>query len=215
MLAMLAACGGASSQAVQATGGRPGGAGSGPATHAAGASPCGPRRAHTLAAGRLARVYSLGGSVLGCSAHGRRSYRLGSASRSIAEGRAGPAAVAGEDVAYGLTTYGVDTASTVVIVRDLRDGARLRSLPATTAPLRPESFQSVTAIAVKADGAVAWIGQAGSVISGKPTTEVHGADRRGPALLDAGAGIAPRSLRLRGSTLSWTDGGRTRRAALR
>jgi hypothetical protein len=39
-------------------------------------------------------------------------------------------------------------------------------------------------------------------------------ERRGQKLLDAGAHIDPTSLRLRGSVLSWRDGGRTRHAGL-
>jgi hypothetical protein len=180
------------------------------------AARCGPAGARTLAASGLARVYSLRGSVYGCSVKGRKSYRLGHASRSIREGRVGPVAVAGEDAAYGLTQYGVDTVSAGVIVRRLRDGKQLRGLAATSKALGPESFASVDSIVVNRTGAVAWIAQGGSVISGHPSdVEVDRADARGHSVLDSGAGIGGRSLRLRDSTISWRDGAATRSATLR
>jgi hypothetical protein len=177
---------------------------------------CGPAEARTLAASGLARVYSLRGAVYGCSVKGRKSYRLGNASRSIREGRVGSVAVAGQDAAYGLTQYGVDTVSASVIVRRLSDGTRLRDLAATSRPLGPESFESVDSIVVKRTGAVAWIAEGGSVISGHASdVEVDRADERGHSLLDSGAGIDGRSLRLRDSTISWRHAAATRTATLR
>jgi hypothetical protein len=176
---------------------------------------CGPSGARTLALDRVARVYQSGGGVYGCSTAARRSYRLGAGARSIREGRAGPIALAGVDVAYGLTRYGVDTAGAQVVVRDLRNGGQLRSEPATTGRLGVEFFQSVAAVVVKPGGAVAWIGLGGSVIhAGHEVVEVSKADARGRALLDASTGIDVRSLRLLGSTVSWRHGGRTETARL-
>ncbi len=178
---------------------------------------CGPTGAHTIASDRLARVYSRSGSVYGCSMSGsRKSYRLGASSRSIHQNRAGPVALGGALAAYGLSAYGVDTVGASVAVRRLTDGKQLKQLPATTAPLRPEFFQSVGSIVVKADGAVAWIGSAGSVIGGQRTDiEVHRSDARGQALLASGSAIDPGSLRRHGSTLTWRDGSATRSAKLR
>lgn len=181
----------------------------------AGAARCGPSGVRTLAVDGLARVYQSGGDVFGCSTAGGRSYRLGAAARSIRQGRAGPIALAGVDVAYGLTEFGVDTISAQVIVRNLRSGKQLRSEPATTRALGVEFFQSVAAVVVKPDGAVAWVGQGGSVIHpGGGEIEVDRSDARGRALLDSGAGIDVRSLRLRGSTTSWRHHGRIRSARL-
>ncbi|HUE25796.1 MAG TPA: hypothetical protein VMP89_03410, partial [Solirubrobacteraceae bacterium] len=128
---------------------------------------------------------------------------------------AGPVALAGQDVAYGLTTFGVDTVTATVVVRNLADGKEIRNEPATTRPLGPEFFQSVASIVVRPDGAVAWIGEGGSVISGRTRdVEVDRADAHGLAKLDSGSGIEDRSLRLRGSTLTWRHDGRTRSASL-
>ena len=179
------------------------------------AASCGPARAKTLAVDQTARVYESGGNVYGCSTASRRSYRLGASARSIREGRAGPIALAGTDVAYGYTVYGVDTVSAQVRVRDLATGKQLRSEPATTAPARVEFRESVDSVVVRSDGAVAWIGESGSVISGPTTTEVDRADARGLAKVDSGSGIDVHSLRLHGATVTWRHGGRSRSASLK
>jgi hypothetical protein len=67
---------------------------------------------------------------------------------------------------------------------------------------------------VRADGAVAWIGVARSIIRHTSQVEVDRADRRGRSTLDTGSGVAPASLRLRGFTLSWRDAGAARTASL-
>jgi hypothetical protein len=45
--------------------------------------------------------------------------------------------------------------------------------------------------------------------------EVHAAAGGHDSVLDSGAGIDPRSLKLHGSTLTWRHDGATRRATLR
>ena len=118
-------------------------------------------------------------------------------------------------MAYGFTRFGIDTITATVVVRDLSDGKQLRTEPATTRPLGPEFFESVASIVVKPDGAVAWIGEGGSVISGgRSDIEVDKADAHGLALLDSGTGIADRSLRLHGSALTWRHGGHAHSASL-
>jgi len=154
--------------------------------------------------------------VYGCSLGGLRSFRLGNEARSIREGRVGPLAVAGRDAAYGLSRYGVDTLPATVIVERLIDGKQLHNSSATTQPLGPEFFQSVESIVVRSDGAVAWVAKAGSIISRRPAdVEVNRTDTRGRLLLDSGAGIDPKSLRLHDSTVSWRHGSATHSATLR
>jgi hypothetical protein len=176
---------------------------------------CGPAGvgARTLASDALARVYAVGQAVYGCAAGGGRSIRLGDTARSLKEGRAGPIAVAGTVAAYGFTRFGVDTATTEVMVRRLTDGATLSELPASQV-VGPESFQSVGSIVVKPGGAVAWIGSDTSILGHRTRDEVHAARGSSDSLLDSGPGIVPGSLRLDGSALSWRDGGVTRHAAL-
>jgi hypothetical protein len=87
--------------------------------------------------------------------------------------------------------------------------------PATARRLGVEFFESIVAVVVTPGGAVGWIAQGGSVIhAGHGVVEVSKADARGRALLDSGAGIDGRSLRLLGSTVSWRHGGRVETARL-
>lgn len=158
-------------------------------------------------------MYSVGQAVYGCAAGGGRSIRLGDTTRSLKQGRAGPVAVAGTVAAYGYARFGVDTVTTEVIVRRLTDGATLAELPASQV-VGPESFQSVGSIAAKPDGAVAWIASDTSILGHRTRTEVHAARGSSDSLLDSGPGIAPASLRLNGSTLSWRNMGTTRHASL-
>lgn len=162
-----------------------------------------------------ARVYQAGNAVYGCAAPGGRSLRLGNATRTIDEMRAGPVAVAGVLAAYGLTSFGVDTIRAEVVVRRLTDGRQLQTFAATKAT-GAESFQSVGSVVVKPDGSVAWIAHVSSIGARAQATEVHSALAGGPdVVLASGSGIDLYSLRLRGSTLSWREDGLTRRATLR
>jgi hypothetical protein len=200
---LLAACGGAA-------------AGSSTASGPPGGSRCGPAGTKTLAASRLARVYSSHGVVYGCSMTGTRSYRLGDATIfRPGDPRVGQVAVAGEIAAFALTEFGIDTGSAQVTVTRLRDGKLLRSVRATTRPLGVEATQSVVSIVVKADGAVAWIGEGHSIINHhNDDVEVHAFDRQRDRLLDSGKGVDPTSLRLHGSKLTWKDSGDPRSATL-
>jgi hypothetical protein len=176
---------------------------------------CGPRSARTLAHSHLARVYALGRSVYGCAVGGPRSYRLGELSPCLGEGCVSRVRVAGGLAGYASTQRGVDTASADVVVRRLTDGEVLVRDSATRAPLGPESLQSVDALVLKPDGAVAWIGEAQSIVSHSREVEVVRVDRRGEAKLDSGDAIVTGSLRLRASKLTWRDGSATRSATLR
>lgn len=177
---------------------------------------CGPAQAKTLTADNSARVYSRGGNVFGCSRSAHQSFRLGSMAHSMSEGRAGPIALAGVDVAYGLTYYGVDTISADVVVRSLTDGDVLRRQSSYAGTVGPEYFQTVDDIVVKRDGSVAWIATAGSIISPHSTNiEVEKSDRSRETLLARSQQIKVHSLRLHHSRLRWREGQATRRATLK
>lgn len=143
-----------------------------------------------------------------------RGYLLAANQTRPGQPRVGKVALAGVDAAYSETSFGVDTASTTVTVRRLDSGGTVRSLAAMTQPLGPESFQSIDSLVVKADGSVAWIAVAASIVRHSKQIEVDRADRRGEARLDTGRWVAAASLRLSGSTLSWRNGSATRTATL-
>jgi hypothetical protein len=132
----------------------------------------------------------------------------------VGSSRAGPVAIAGRLVAYGLERCGVDTGSTIVVVRRLTDGKRLHSDPATTQSVGPEAYQTVDSLVVKRNGSDAWIAVANSLGTHQTSTEVHADSTDGFALLDAGSEINPSSLRLDGSKLTWRHGGSKRSATL-
>jgi hypothetical protein len=163
-----------------------------------------------------ARVYAVGSIVYGCAVPGRRSFRLGN-SLGFPRSRThlGEVAVAGRIAAYSVTAFGVDTSGTNVLVRRLSDGARLGSYPATSVHFA-ESFSAVASVVVKADGAAAWIGRTTAIGRSGASIQVWkaGPSAPSPTLVASGSGIAPGSLRLRGSTLSWREGAATRRASL-
>ncbi len=176
---------------------------------------CGPGNARTLAVDGVVRVYVIGNKVWGCSMRGTGVFRLGQRATCQGAARIDPVIVAGKFAAYGSERCGVDTGSTVVIVRRLTDGKQFLAAPATSPP-GVESFQSVGSLVLRRDGAAAWIGTGRSIVGhGSGKIEVYKADRHGSVVqLDSGAGIRPGSLRLRGSELSWRDGTAVRHATL-
>jgi len=206
----LAACGSSSgrsgvvSTATTTGGGRP---------HTAACHPAGAR---TLASDSAARVYALGGSVYGCSERTGRRTHLGQTRSCIGTPRIGAVAVAGDLAASALQLCEVDTGRAQVIIRRLTDGRRLMSASAFTGAPPPESYTSVDSLVLRADGALAWIASASSIVRPTREREVHRWQHSGPSLLDAGVLIAPASLRLHGSLqVRWTDGGTLRTATLR
>ncbi len=160
-------------------------------------------------------MYVVRNTVYGCSDRTGLRTRLGVKSSCVGNQLIGLVVVLGELAAYGDESCGVDTGSTRVIVRRLSDGLRLRQAAAVTGSLLPESYESVESLAMTDSGSVAWIATASSISRhGGMRVEVHADDRRGPRLLDSGAGIVPQSLTLRGSKLTWKHSGATRSATL-
>ena len=157
----------------------------------------------------------MNGFVYGCSRRTALRTKLGKSRICISALLVDPVVVAGNDVAYGAETCGVDTGNTQVIVRRLTDGKQLRAESAVTGQVGVESYEFISSMVVKPDGAVAWIAHARSLAGKGPNPiEVHAADAHGTSLLDSGPAVAPDSLRLRGSKLTWTHGGAVRSATL-
>jgi hypothetical protein len=201
---LLASCGGSGSHTT-ATSTRP----------AARTSGCSPRGARTLLAAGGTRIFSLSGSIYGCSEAAGRRFRLGSAGVCIGAERAGPFALAGPTVGYALQRCGVDTGTTELIARRLTDGRQLRTARAIRAVLAPETFVTVGSIVVAGDGALAWIASAASLASHRQAREVDRAGRSGFSTLDSGSAIDAGSLTGHGSILTWRHGGSIHSAPLR
>jgi hypothetical protein len=99
---------------------------------------------------------------------------------------------------------------------DLRSG-RLRTFEIAT-PIHNSVCYGVGSLALKADGAIAWIGTNflgfACISPPGPEIEVRRHDRRGLRILDRSGRIVPGSLRLLKGVLSWTDGAVKRRSTL-
>jgi hypothetical protein len=154
-----------------------------------------------------------------CAYRTKRAYLLGIEAEFSSGGGGGvelPQLV-GPVVAYGksLDVEGIfpDPGHSInlVIVRNLRTGRILHKVP--TGPSSPHSVGRgpLGALVVKRDGAVAWTSGAGDATS---KHEIHAIDRTGTRLLASGLGIDPLSLKLKGSTISWTQNGQSFSAPL-
>jgi hypothetical protein len=99
---------------------------------------------------------------------------------------------------------------------DLRTG-RLRTFEIAT-PIQNSVCYAVGSLALKADGAIAWIGTNflgfACISPPGPEIEVRRRDRRGLRILDRGSRIVPSSLHLLKGVLSWTDGAVKRKSTL-
>ncbi|MGA2322200.1 MAG: hypothetical protein ABSG95_15940 [Solirubrobacteraceae bacterium] len=99
---------------------------------------------------------------------------------------------------------------------DLRTG-RLRTFVIAT-PIENSVCYGVGSLALKTDGAIAWIGTNflgfACMSPPGPEIEVRRHDRRGLRILGSGSKIVPGSLHLLKGVLSWTDGAAKRRSTL-
>ncbi len=165
----------------------------------------------------------------GCSFAHKRSYLLGSPPQYSSSGGSGIELVtlsgpmAAFESSSARTGYGK---SWLIVVRDLRDGKVVHSVPTGTSvhPGPPRVAGGIIrqdvgigpaeSIVVKRDGAVAWIAQ--DAVEGELPYEyqVHALDRSGSRVLADGADVEPSSLALAGSRLYWSEGGKPFSAAL-
>jgi hypothetical protein len=135
--------------------------------------------------------------------------------------------LAGRYVAYDSESFGPDgTESLYVAVRNLRNGHFAHAAPIykDDAFEEAEAPGAITDLVLKRNGSVAWISCFANNAHRRPCFpspdpdlpyQVWRADTRGRKMLDASDGVARRSLRRDGSTLSWRHGAETRTATLR
>jgi hypothetical protein len=164
--------------------------------------------------------------VYGCTYSQGHPYKLGEfptigSCGSGACGSIGQEVLAGQLVAYEhFSTMGREELREdefLIIVRNVRNGHVLRRIPTgISAPgSRLKGAGPTTVIALKSDGAVAWINEhLPRTSETEPEYEVHAYDKTGNRVLAAGTNIAPNSLALAGSTLYWTQEGKPFSATL-
>jgi hypothetical protein len=184
------------------------------ATAGATSASCVPAAAKTLRSSGAARIYSEGSILYGCL--GTRRTRLGPLRGTVPfpATRVALYALSSRYAGIDRVQMGVDTFKSAVLLVDLRTGNSVATAPGTTPEPRPESFITVTAMVVDAKGTLAWIGQRSAIGVPAPTHEVHALNAARDRLLASSATIAVKSLRLRGETISWREGGHTRSATL-
>jgi hypothetical protein len=190
------------------------------ASAVSGASRCAPHGARSLARSRSVRVYSLGSPsaflqrTYACLLHNGATVRL----RGQATGPDSLSnfALAESVLGYSDYSFGVDSGCTSITVLDVAHRRTLRALPqvACTVDAGFIRLGTVSGVVVTPRGSVAWIASTGR--RGAESFEVRAAQASAPAqLLDQGPAIAPGSLRVAGSEVSWQDGGQRRTAKLR
>lgn len=149
--------------------------------------------------------------IFGCAYRHKRIYELGPPPGGSSSGYAGvdKETLAGPIVAYESFWAGMNEglSSNHVVVRNLLNGRVLHRVLTGTSPTpnpNNKGIGSVVAFVVKRDGAVAWMLEVGH-----PPFEyqVHAVDKHGSRVLASGPDIDPSSLKLTGSTLSWTQNG--------
>ena len=185
------------------------------ATAVAGAAPAGcvPSGSRPLRASGPARIYSRSGKLYGCI--GSRQTLLGSlrGTTPFPARRVTLYALSSRYAATDTVDMGVDTLASSVTLYDLQTGATIATAPATTPANRPESFLTVAAIAVNANGDAAWICERAGIGQPKPVYEVHALVGAHRLLLGSGT-AKPAGLRLQGHRLTWRIAGRTLSATL-
>ena len=197
---------------------------------------CVPARAKVVKADKQAVVYTRAGRegpvLWGCSRATGRSHRLGEPEHCSLGPEAGECeglelvVLAGEVVAFGavqapIEVDGVETNRNTVGVRSVRTGRLLFEVP-DGEPTRPElhwiGIGGISSLVAKPDGSIAWIA-IDEEWPCEPNIEVcrsqlHANQHGRSSLLAASALIGRRSLRLKGSLLTWREAGHERNAEL-
>ncbi len=115
-------------------------------------------------------------------------------------------------IAYTKTISGIDTWTLYVVAINLRTNRRNVCAVGGGGPDGDRPPANVSEIALAADGTVAWTGT--RLVRESYEKQVAVCSRTGEKVIDSGEGIGLHSLKLHGSTLSWTDFGETRTAQL-
>jgi hypothetical protein len=175
---------------------------------------CFPPGAVEVIRSRETRVYryAVDGEVVACNyATGRRTW-LASPDDGVETYPPPAIDLAGSMVGYVVTDASDPVSTTFTTVRVLSGRSGREKAPFTTLDRYGEAGE-VGSLQVTPRAAVAWI------VRGHDAIRVWKLDRgstapNAPVLLDEGPDIHPRSLGLRGTTLSWIRGGERQRARL-
>jgi hypothetical protein len=182
-----------------------------PAAAPAAGPSCPPPKTKTFFRTATARVYyTPAGRPFGCLRRVRRAVALDSYVDPFyapGDARLGQVRQAADVIGYTWIDPGIPAVYVQSV--DLRRGRTMRRVQLEPQAILEPDQVAVTSLAVRASGSLAWIQRLEGELS------VWRLDRRGRHRLDVGPGIAPTSLRLRASRLSWRSGGVRRVASMR
>lgn len=187
---------------------------------ASAASVCGPAHGKTIVGSDKGRVYTVkekGGRgavrTLACVRGGKPKALLAPAAERRAETgeRIANPVLRAPWVAFSWEVIQIDVQRAGVTVVNARTGRTLRISTALTVD---SPWVSVSELVLRKTGSIAWIAEGGDGAEGLLAREVSASDRSGTRVLDDQPGIAPHSLRLIGSTVSWEVDGLARTAPL-
>ena len=174
--------------------------------------PCVPAGAHVVAHRGSAAVYARNGGRFGCYGNRRPVTLLAPAKHRVGLTGLSTYRITGHDVAFVLHIGGIDTSSAFVEVYDLRARHRRESRAAVRNIAGPEFIEDVSSVALRRDGAVAWISAGHSLGAPGPpgaqdVREVHGARGGHDHVLSSAPNIETHSLRLQGRDVLWREAG--------
>jgi hypothetical protein len=177
-----------------------------------------------IARGRILRVFTTGSGISGHAIEACLTNRRGR-SMTLLAARAGGGlggrsltvdASSGPLVAYTLTSFGVDSGTTSLLVADVAARRVIRDLLAGHyVDAGFAGYERVEKVVLGPEGAIGWISAASKGARLPPTYAVHAAARIGqPRVLDEGGDIGATSLSISGRTLRWRHAGIERTAPL-
>ena len=193
-------------------------------------APCGPARAQTVVADRVARVYRVPAGhgpfgklydYHGCAIgnakaqlvartasqpHGNRVYGCGGPGCSLVTA----IRLAGAKVGVIVEHHGIDFVDGTLTVRDLADGRLVHRLQ--TGWIAPDRGVRLITCVLAPSGNVAWSTETSSATHHYGS--IHRAIGHTLSTLDSGPKVRASSLRLRGGTVEWIDAGRRVHALL-
>lgn len=182
---------------------------------------CTMKGAKTIAANRHVRAFSARvrtwREVFGCRRAAGRAYVIGDAGGECQNyDVVDSVVVSGNFAALNVRTCSLHGSQSRVALINLRDGrVRFASAPLSTRG-SDGSYDAIRGMVVTAGGHLAWLGVRvvrGAVVDAEVRRRGVAA-KVGSVVLDSGSTINPRSLRRRGSTMSWRKAGVTRHAAI-
>jgi hypothetical protein len=175
--------------------------------------PCVPAGDHVLLRRDDSAVFTTDDAFAACTGS-ERPVRLGG--RLPTPGlfrRVSSFRLAGHDVAFVVNQDGPGRSPATVKVVDLRARETVAAHRATGHRAAADRSDEVTSLVLRRDGATGWIVVSRTPAPAPAKVQVRAAGSHGHARrLDAGRGIAKRSLRLHGHRLSWRHDGQRRTA---